>query len=176
MSDPTTDQQPGATPSEAQNPQAEHMIPKARFDEVNAKLRRLEQEAAQREQAQREAAEREAAAKGEFEKLANERGQRLSQVEQEAKRTAEQVEAYAAEMERQIKARLRALPDAIKAMAPDGDTLARFAWLEKAEAAAAEFTPAAPRGTPTGARGTVAPANGAADLVARKRQSSDYSL
>jgi len=120
----------------------------------------------------RETEEKAALEKGEFEKLANERGSRLAQVEAEYTTTAERVSAYEAEMERQIKARLKALPEAIRDLDPGGDMLTRFAWLPKAEALAASFAaaPPAPRQTPPGGRTSAAPAgNGLADIIAEKR-------
>lgn len=132
--------------------------------------------------AKRIAAEQEAAAKGEFEKLANERGQRLATIEAEHTTATERLTAMEAEMERQIKARLKGLPEEIRDMAPEGDALMRFAWLEKAEIAASKLTiPQAPRpplGTPSGARnGTGGPSGQSpADLMAQKRASGGYDL
>ena len=155
MSDPvTTDQQPGTPPAQALNSDtAERTIPYARFEEVNAKLRKLEADAAKRDAEARTRAEQEAAQRGEYEKLASERGARLTQLEADHATATEQRDALAAEMERQIRARIKALPEKLQALMPDGDTLTRYTHLAKLEAAAAEFRP---RGAPdidAGARG-----------------------
>jgi hypothetical protein len=151
----------------------EHMIPKSRFDEVNGELQKLRTERQKQEQAAKAEADKQAAARGEFEKLATERGVRVLELESETAKTSERIAAYEAEMERQIKVRLRPLPDEIKAMAPDGDALARYAWLEKAEAAAQKLAATRTPGTPGGPRGSGAqPAvngAGADDLKQAKR-------
>lgn len=155
----------------------EHMIPKSRFDEVNGELQRLRAAQQKQEQAARTEAERQAAARGEFEKLATDRAARVAQLEAEQAATDERLSAYEAEMERQIGARLKRLPDEIRAMAPESDTLARFAWLDKAEAAAQKLTATRTPGTPSGPRGAGAaalPQGG--DPVATKRASGDYAL
>lgn len=126
----------------------------------------------------RKAEEAAALEKGEFEKLASDRAARIAALESEHGTATEQLTRYQEEMERQVKARLRNLPEEIKALDPGGDVLTRFAWLEKAEAAAAKLvTQAAPRGTPPGPRGNGAtPMPGAADLIAEKRASGEYAL
>lgn len=147
--------QPGAGTPPAPQPEA----PKFTQDDVNRmladekrKLKQQQDDAAAK--IKREAEEKAALEKGEYEKLASERGSRLAQIEAEYTTTAERVTAYEAEMERQIKARLKALPEAIRDLDPGGDMLTRFAWLPKAEALAASFAAPspAPRGTPPGAR------------------------
>jgi hypothetical protein len=82
---------------------------------------------------------------------------------------------FAEEMERQAKARVRALPDELKAMAPEGDVLALYSWLTKAEAAAAKLAPKPATGTPPGPQGQgIAPMATPNDLIARKRAAGGY--
>lgn len=126
-------------------------------------------------EAKRVAAETEAAAKGEFEKLATERGTRLTALETEHTTTTAQLTAYQAAMEVQIKARVKALPEELRDLLVEGDVLTRYEQLGKLEAAAAKLAPVAPttpRQTPSGPRGpgsgpSVQPNN--ADLLAEKR-------
>lgn len=100
-------------------------------------------------------ADAEALAKaGEFQQLAEQRQVRLSQIEQELQADKERAEAYAAAMEQQLKARLKALPEEIRAMDPGGDILTRYEWVGKAEAAAQKLIQQRPAGTPGGPRGT----------------------
>jgi hypothetical protein len=155
-------------------PEQEHMIPKSRFDEVNQKLQALQADQQKREAAEKAKAEKDAAARGEWERLATERQAKLEAAEQGQQTAAERLTAYEAEMERQIKARLRALPEELRALIPEGDALTRYTQLEKVEAAATKLaatrtpgTPSGPRGT--GAAGSVATTND--DLIAKKRAS-----
>lgn len=180
-----TADQPSAETKKPDTNQQEHMIPKSRFDEVNTQAQELAEWKRKREAAdaaadkQRQAdADKAAHEKGEFEKLASDRAARIAALESEHGTATEQLTKYQEEMERQVKARLRSLPEEIKALDPGGDVLTRFAWLEKAEAAAAKLAgQAAPRGTPPGPRGNGAtPAPGSADIIAQKKASGDYAL
>lgn len=140
--EPTNDQQPGSPLAEAPKTEpAEHMIPKSRFDEVNKKLAKLEADAAKRDQEQRQAADAAAAQRGEYEKLATERGSRLAQIETEHTTLNDRYTALTEEMEGQIKARVKALPEKLRDLLTDGDVLTRYRQLAKLEAAAAELAP-----------------------------------
>lgn len=170
---------PSAETKTTDTDQHEHMIPKSRFDEVNRELADLrswrqkrEQAEAQAQRERQQAADEAAAQRGEFERLAGERQQRIAALETEHATAAERLTAYETEMERQIKTRLKGLPEEIKAMAPEGDALARFGWLEKAEAAAQKLVATRTPGTPSGPRGNGASSTGttnADDLKAQKR-------
>jgi hypothetical protein len=117
------------------------------------------------------------AKQGEWEALATQRQATLTQLEADVQSKDERLAAFADEMDKQAKARLRQLPDEIKAMAPEGDVLALYAWLGKAEAAAAKLTPKPPTGTPPGPRGNPqAPMNTPEDAIARKRASGGYDV
>lgn len=171
------------TPSPAQPPASSA----ATFtqDQLNAaiaeeKRKWKAQQDAAADKARKDAEEKAAAEKGEFEKLATDRATRITALEAEQAGAAERVAAYEAEMERQIKARLRSLPEEIRAMAPEGDTLTRFAWLDKAEQAAAKLAATRTPGTPPGPRGTgAAPPSSAtagADALAQKRAGGGYDI
>lgn len=159
--------------------QQEHMIPKSRFDEVNTALAELkawkaerEKEAAAAEAARKSQEEAEAAQRGEFEKLANERAAKLKEIEAQHASTAERIKAYEEAMEAQYKQRLKALPEAIRDLAPSGDTLTRYNWLATAETAAAKLAKPEVRGTPSGPRGTGTSSNASTssdDLKQQKR-------
>lgn len=171
------DQQPGHTSAETINTApAEPMIPKSRFDEINAKLRKLEADAAQRQAEQQRAADEAAAKRGEFETLANERAAKLAKTEAEKADADAQLTAYRGVLEQQVKARLKALPEAARAKLPDADPLSQIAWLDAVEAAVAATAPAMPRGTPTGPRGSgsEAPPRDLPDLRASKMAHIDY--
>lgn len=192
MSEPTTPQpagnpatepaQPPPAPSAAITPAFTQEQFNAALAEEKRKWKKQQDETAA--ELKRKADDEAAAARGEFEKIAGERGARVTALETELEglrtSTQERLTALETEMGRQIKARLKELPEEIKAMAPEGDTLTRFAWLDKAEAAAAKLTaaPSAPKpplGTPPGPRGSGTATNThTPDLAAQKRQSGEY--
>lgn len=114
------------------------------------------QQAAEVAEAKRKAAEAEAAAKGEFEQLATQRGTELAQAKTSLEAATARIEAYEAVLERQIKARVKSLPDKVRGKLPETDTLARHAWLEMVEELAGDVG-AARVGAPdinAGARGS----------------------
>jgi exonuclease VII large subunit len=169
------------TQAQQQPSTQEHMIPKSRFDEVNTELAELRKWRQERDQADEAAkkkqqtdADEQARQKGEFEKLATERQQRLDSLEQQHKSTRERVQALTEAMEVQIKARMRALPDELKAMVPESaDVLTRYDLVGKAEIAAQKLAPAQrTHGTSPGPRGPgVAPQDNGRptdDLLAEK--------
>ena len=166
MSD-LTPQPAGTTPAPAE-PAAQPPAPPsaASFtqDDLNrivAEERRKWQQAQKdaTDKAKREADEQARVKAGEFEAVATERQQRLSALEAEHTTATERVTAMTEAMERQIKARLKALPEELRDLIGTGDVLAQYEQLGKLEAAAAKLAPAqpAPRvpgGTPSGPRTT----------------------
>jgi hypothetical protein len=104
--------------------------------EEKRKLKQQQTEAA--DKARREAEEKAALEKGEFEKLATQRGSELAQTKATLEAATARIEAYEAVLERQIKARVKSLPEKVRGKLPDGDTLTRHAWLEMVEELAGE--------------------------------------
>lgn len=176
----TTTAQPAPPPAEAQNTDTarEHMIPKSRFDEVNTALADLRRKEQEREQQARQETERRAKEQGQYKELVEAKERELGELKPRVETLQERVKSFETVMETQVKARLTALPEEIRAMLPQGDVLAQFDWLAKAEAAAAKLARERSPGTPVGPRGTGAmPAlTPEADAVARKRASSDYGF
>lgn len=112
--------QPSAPSAETQNTDtgAEHMIPKSRFDEVNSRLRAMEQAQA-KAQAEREEAERKAAEEqGEFRKLYEGTTAQLSAL----KPKAELADKLAERFMSQLKAEVDAWPEEVKALLPTEPT------------------------------------------------------
>lgn len=166
---PTAPEAPSASPPATPAPLTQEQVNAIIADE---RRKWKQQQDAAAAKVRQEAEEAAAASRGEFEKLATERASRIAQLETEHTTATERLAAYQSEMERQIKARLRTLPEEIRAMAPDGDALTRYAWLEKAEAAAAKLVAIVPtNGTPAGPRGVGTAVAGATDtdLLAKKR-------
>lgn len=149
MSDPTIP--PADLPLPADAGISEPTIPKARFDEINARLKKAESDLAKRQAAEQQAQEQAAQQRGEWERLATERLSRAETAEQQATAQQDRITVLEAEMQRQVKTRRQALPDTLRDLMPDGaDVLDQFAWLEKAEKAVRQQ---APTGTPAGPRG-----------------------
>jgi hypothetical protein len=179
--DADTGQPSGGTPPPAEPPaQSAATLTQDQFNAALADEKRKwkQAQAAEVAEAARKAAEAEAATKGEFEKLANERAARLSQIEAEQATTAARVSAYENVLTAQIKARVKALPEAARSKLPEGDPLSQIAWLDAVEAAVEAAMPTAPRPplrTPIGGTSTstnITPS----DLAANKRASGDYAL
>lgn len=147
----------------------------AALAEEKRKWKKQQDEAAAK--ARQEAEEKAALEKGEFEKLAGERGSRLAQIETEHTTLQERHTALTEAMEAQIKQRIKLLPEEMRELLGDGDVLARYTQLGKLEAAAAKLT-TVPRGpgTPPGPR----PAGGntppAPDVATAKRSTINYDL
>lgn len=133
---------------------------KRQQDEAAAKLKREADEAA-------------AAQRGEWERLANERAAERDRVSSERDAAAAELDALRAEIEAEIKPRLKALPEELRDLVPaDGTPAQRLAAVRKLEAAASKLAGVAPggRGTPSGPRGSQATATAPADdILASKR-------
>jgi flagellar biosynthesis/type III secretory pathway protein FliH len=150
MSDPTTERaettdagatgaaQTGAATQAATEPEAKFTQEDVNrlLAEEKRKLKQQQTEAA--DKARREAEEKAALEKGEFEKLATQRGSELAQTKATLEAATARIEAYEAVLERQIKARVKSLPEKVRGKLPDGDTLTRHAWLEMVEELAGE--------------------------------------
>jgi seryl-tRNA synthetase len=176
----STEQPPVATPpAAAQTTETvtEHMIPKSRLDEVLQENKRLKDEQAARDEKARKETEARAKAQGEWEKLATDKDTELTALKPQLQTAQERLAAYEQLMTDEIKERMKALPDEIKAMKPDGDVLQQRTWLQKAEAAAAKLSIARSPGTPagpTGSGGTSTPHTTVEEIAARKRASGVY--
>lgn len=174
MSDSATDVQPITPPAEAPKTEdrAEHMIPKSRFDEVNTELQKMRDwRAKQEKDAQREK-DAAAAQRGEFEKLATDRATRIAELESQHSTASAELDALRAEIDAELKPRIKALPEALRDLVPaDGTPAQRLAAVRKLETAAASLTATiAPRGTLPGPRGTQATATVAADDILNQKR------
>jgi hypothetical protein len=124
------DQQPEtavteSTPAEAQN--TDHMIPKARFDEVNSKYRELLEQQQQAEQEAKARREKALADQQKWQELAEEREKALGELQPYKER-------YEAMLERTKAAntsRIEAIPEAMRTIVPDyDDPLKLSEWLD----------------------------------------------
>lgn len=116
---------------------ADVMIPKARFDEVNKKLRDLEAAATAQQKAAAKADEERMATQNEWQKLAETRKAAIDELTGFAELATKLSEMSAAQYEADIKD----WPEQVKAMAPDDDAdiLTKLAWMQKAKPLALEL-------------------------------------
>ena len=142
--------QPSATPAGAENTDTgagEHMIPKSRFDEVNNKLRAMEEQAAKlqkdREEAERKAAEEQ----GEYRKLYEQATQKLGELTPKSKA----LDALSEMVNAQLKAEVDKWPEEVKALLPTEptDTLVFYEAVNRTRPLAARLAEAETK-VPTG--------------------------
>lgn len=88
----TQEQQTESQPeNNEQTRREEPTIPKGRFDEVNRRMKAAEKKAADMEQAQTQREEQQAQAQGEYQKLAEKRGEALTQKDARIKELEDQI-------------------------------------------------------------------------------------
>jgi small-conductance mechanosensitive channel len=128
-----TDEKNGADTSapaaEPQNTGYEHMIPKARFDEVNNARKDLEARLAKLEKDQQTAREQQLAEQQKWQELAEERAKKL----EELSPYKAQFEAVSTTLESTLAAQLEDLPDDVRDMVDSmpGDVQQKLDWLSK---------------------------------------------
>lgn len=178
----TSTQAGQTTPAETTTTATEKTFTQAELDRVvQQRLAEEKDRAKKAVQKDKEAADEAARLKaGEFETLATERGAKVTTLEQQVETLTAQLKTYQDAIAAQLTERVKALPEELRALDPDGDPVARLAWLVKAEAAAKKLAPTATTttvttGTPRGAA-SIATSSGsnatAAEVEARKRR--DY--
>lgn len=113
----------GNTGAAASN--GEHMIPKSRFDEVNAKLKQLEKAQEQAERERQTADEQRAREQGEWQKLAETHGAKVKELEP-FKAKAERFEAA---LNAQLEVARKDVPAHITALLDTLDPAAQLEWL-----------------------------------------------
>jgi len=102
-------------PAEAKNADNSHMIPKERFDEVNARLKEAEKKSLATEKALKEAQEARLKEKEDYKALYEQTTSELS----ELKPLAEQVESYKETMAKLLEAQIADIPDELQGLIPD---------------------------------------------------------
>jgi hypothetical protein len=140
-------------------------------DKLIAKKLKEEQKRLQKEQEEQEALKQ-----GEYAKIAE-------QAKAEAENTRVQYDNLYAEhtrlqdvIEKGIADRIKALPEELQAMLPEGNVTERLTALQKAEVAAKKLALDSTKGTPKGSKnlGTNSPGNTTQDNVATKMKSGFY--
>lgn len=144
--DPAPAQQPA--PSATQDAHTEHMIPKSRFDEINAKLDAANKRADALEKAQQEAERKRLEEANQYKELYEKSQSEISNL----KPKAEQVEEYEKVLLEQLSAEIETLPDDFKDVIPDGlSTKDKLRWLSKNKS---KFTKPTPFDIGAGRRGS----------------------
>ena len=128
--------------------QAEPMIPKARFDQVNNRLKELEAESAKKAAEQQAADEKKLAESAEWQKLADKRKAAVDELTPKA----EMADKLSALVLAQYEAEIKDWPEQVRRMAPgdEADVLAKLEWMGKAKPLAVELMEEKP---PTGGNG-----------------------
>lgn len=189
MSDPTgstsaDDGKNTGQPAAAATPPApaeEKKFSQADFDAaIKERLERERKTASEKHQKDKDAAaEQERIKAGESQAVAEERLTKLQAAEAERDRLKTDHAALVEVVKKENQARMKALPEELRAMIPDGDDVtAQRELIIKAEAAAAKLGISRAPGTPPGPRGSGAP-NGtppAEAAAAKKRAGGQYSM
>jgi chromosome segregation ATPase len=128
-----TDGQSGNDGSQNQQ-QNEHFIPKTRFDEVNNKLKELQDQIAeankQKEQEELEAKKK----KGEFENLYTEASQELENTKTQFEQTSQRVEQLEGIIQTLVDAEMEAVPEAMRDLVPENFTPEqKLSWITQAK-------------------------------------------
>jgi len=105
----------GGAPAVAEKTDTSHMIPKERFDEVNARFKEAEKKAQAAEKALREAQEARLKEKEDYKALYEQTTSELS----ELKPLAEQVESYRETMAKLLDAQIADIPEELQGLIPD---------------------------------------------------------
>lgn len=151
--------------------QAEPMIPKSRFDEINDELKKIKAAQAKAETDAAAAAEKQAEAEKQWEKLANDRKVKIDELQAKA----DLADRLTALMQEQFDTEIKDWPDVLKRLAPGADATIdqKLAWLQTARETAKELTAEPP---PAGVGRRPTPGNpagdGKRDETARAAQSS----
>jgi len=120
ITEPVSPQQPAT--------QAEHMIPKSRFDEVNDDRRKLADRLSQIEAEQKAETEKRLAEQNQYKELAEKRGEDLVKAQAEAAK----VVVYEKTLVDVLSAQIEALPEDKRSLVPDElTTQQKLAWLAK---------------------------------------------
>lgn len=119
LQDEGGEQQPGEDDVRQRDP-----VPYGRFREVVQQRNEVRIQLQELREAQREAEEEAAREAGEFERLYTEAQPRL-----------EQLDAYESTIGEMLEARLEQVPENMRELVPEGSSLARLRWLERAAAA-----------------------------------------
>lgn len=139
VSEPTKEQttaNPLAEATKTETP-ADVMIPKARFDEVNTKLRKLEADAVTKATADQKAEEERLTQQAEWQKLADSRKAKVDELTPKAELADRLTDLVTA----QYAAEIKDWPEQVRNMAPadEASILDKLAWANKARPLATEL-------------------------------------
>jgi len=164
MADETNIGATGAPAAEPKNTghEQQHMIPKARFDEINNAYKEIKTQLDQLREQQQQANETRLAEQQKWQELAEKRAARIAELEPYQNRVKEIEDALSAT----VKARIERLPEDARGMVPDfGDARKTLTWLDANEARL--MRPPAPN-MDAGARGETS--NAKAELTQEELQ------
>lgn len=109
----------------------EHMIPKSRFDEINQKAKKLEEELAKFKEEQQKEVEARLVEQQQYKELAEKRGKELAEIQAKAQKA----EAYEQTLTTVYEASLQELPEDMRDLVPEELTVQqKLNWLSKNKA------------------------------------------
>lgn len=141
---PANDANPTTPPAGAQNSDTSgenKMVSIERFNEVNNKLKKLEEDAAKATKAQQEADEKRLKEEGKHKELADSLQAKLGDLEPQHKALTERVAQLEEKLAAGLELEIKDWPVEVKALDPgkDADLLARLEWVGKSRALAAKL-------------------------------------
>lgn len=161
-------EQPAPAPSaETLNPGTpqEHMIPKSRFDEINARMKKAEDALAEQQRAAEDAERARLAEQGKYQQLYEDATSKATTLETTLKERETALTRYQEAFQAMLTKRLEAAPEHIRALLDKMDALDALTWLDEN---ADKLAPAKPAPPNTNAReGTRT--TGSREVTLRKR-------
>ncbi|KTQ67270.1 hypothetical protein, partial [Enterobacter cancerogenus] len=131
-----TDPTPGGEPTPP-NPEApkDIMIPKTRFDEVNANYKSVKEQLDQFLAAQKQAEDDAAKQRGEYEQLYNTAQQEVGTYKEQAEKTSARVQELEGLLGTMLDTKLADIPEAMRDLIPENlSPEQKLAWIDKAAA------------------------------------------
>lgn len=169
-----TEAEPKASADPVKEPE-ERMVPYDRFQKVNEERKALKTEL---ERARQEHADREEESQRRRDEAAaqhEEMRRKLEALEAEHKAAVEELQRFRDRAQSAVEARLKALPEKVRALAPEtDDVLVMDAWLEKAAVLAEEPAGSPKPGTPKSPAPAAPAGKGKRDEEALRAQMSLY--
>lgn len=119
------------TSDDSKNTENEHMIPKSRFDEINTKAKKLEDELRKIEEERQKEIEERLVEQQQYKELAEKRGKDLAELQAKAQK----VDAYEQTLTAVYEASLQELPEDMRDLVPEELSIQqKLNWLSKNKA------------------------------------------
>ena len=128
-----------------EQPAAEHMIPKSRFDAINDELKQLKKQAADMDKTRQQEEQKRLKEQGEWQTLAEQRGAKLAELEPAYADTATKLQRYEAALTVQVSALRKDMPKHLSPLLDKLDLAEQLEWLAENRE---QIAPPKPNGVP----------------------------